>query len=465
MLADNLYLCAMENEMIRPDYVLFDRQMTVFCNAIEMLVTGWHEYSATELSMDLHSLCIKGARLCYMADQDAVWQREDLTQQRLATNRQWHDSLCRLLQDRLVPMIMEVMQNYHEGVPFAGVKLPRFKGEFADFLPYLQASLNEDGATEDSQSQQLVVDLGALLDVLKERRKKNPEGETSEERFWNLVQLYALTCYLYYHFHKLARLEQQILSIDEAERLLVRFIQEYANSEEGSHALKTFRARLLFENDGRMLSRDQLMAAGKRLVNDIPEGLQYCYMAHRNDTARMAAEIIAQHPVTEELERFIASIAKWQMLHEWIYQMDHPTAQPALESGIFNTVLHGRTVDLAKLKEAIGRMVERVEYKNQWFCVWCVLKHHNLLADLHFQAFADQMMRPDWFGRERVPSFKGENISDYSEYLGQNDFTLWSLKDFQDYRILHGKPEKKWSDKLFNTFHHLCYAMDECLNG
>ena len=77
------------------------------------------------------------------------------------------------------------------------------------------------------------------------------------------------------------------------------------------------------------------------------------------------------------------------------------------------------------------------------------------------KAFADQMMHPDWFGKEKVPTFKGENISDYSDYLGQTDFTLWNLKSFQDYRALHNKPEKKWSDTLFKTFHHLCYEMDE----
>lgn len=453
-----MYLCAMVNEMRQPDYELFDRQLTVFCNTVETLVVGWHEYCGMELSMDLNSLCMKGARLCYIADEDAVWQKEDLTQMRLADNRRWKVVLQDLLRNHLAPMIIEVVDNFRSGVPFSGVDMPSFKGEFSDFLTYLQKSLSEDGAEE--KTEQVIFDIQALHEITCDRVKRKPEGETDLERFWSLVQLYALACYLYYHFHKLSKEDYLPIDDAEAERLLVRAIQDYSNSEEGSYALRTFMARLMFENDDRQLSREQLLSAGKRLVNDIPEVLQYCYIAHRGDTRRMASELLAVHPTADDLRCFVAVIAKWQMLHEQIFRIDHPSVQPVQEDTIFNTVLNGRTVDMKELKSAIGEMVKLVKRKNQWFCVWCVLKHRNLLADTHFQAFADQMMRPDWFGGEAMLRFSGENISDYSSYLGQTDFTLWNLKDFRDYRELHGKSDKKLSDKLFVCFQHLCFEMD-----
>ena len=447
--------------MLRLDYTMYDRQLMVFCNATETLAAGWHEYSATELTMDLSSLCIKGARLCYMADQDAIWQQEDMTQSRVAMNQHWQERIHALLIEHLAPIITEVAENFHKGMPFVGVKLPRYDGEFADILPYLHNSLTESGAMDSESCLQLIGESHVLQRALKKDKKKKRQGETPEERFWHLAQLYALACYLYYHFHKLTKVQLLEPKPEEAERLLVRAIQEYTSSEAGQHTLKTYRARLLFENDERMLSREELAEAGKRLINEIPESLQYCYMAHRNDTARMAAEIMSVHPETCDLQDFIRTIAKWQILNEMTYQLDHPGKSTSISNTIFNARPNGKAIDILDLRKAVGEMVKLVEYKNQWFCVWCVLKHRNLLSDLHFQAFADQMMHPDWFGREKVPTFKGENISDYSDYLGQTDFTLWNLKSFQDYRALHNKPEKKWSDTLFKTFHHLCYEMDE----
>lgn len=451
----------MQNEILRLDYTLYDRQLTVFCNATKTLVAGWQEYSAMELTMDLRSLCIKGARLCYMADQDVVWQQEDLTHSRLASNKLWQERLHSLLTEHLAPMIAEVTENFHKGMPFSGVKLPRYDGEFADFLPHLLPSLAESGAMDPESCMQLIAESSALQRVLKNRKKKKQEGETPEERFWHLAQLYALACYLYYQFNKLAMVELAEPDLEETERLLVRAIQEYANSEAGQLAMKTYRARLLFENDDRTLSREELVEAGKRLVNEIPESLQYCYMAHQNSIARMAAEIVTLHPEAADIQAFIKTIAKWQLLCEMIYELDHPSSTPTIANTIFKVNPNGKPINIISLRKAIGEMVKRVEYKNQWFCVWCVLKHRNLLSDFHFQAFADQMMHPDWFGKEKVPTFKGENISDYSDYLGQTDFTLWNLRAFREYRALHNKPEKKWSDTLFNTFHHLCYEMDE----
>lgn len=148
-------------------------------------------------------------------------------------------------------------------------------------------------------------------------------------------------------------------------------------------------------------------------------------------------------------------------LRSIIHAIEHPEVKSGLHNTIFCDQPNGKPISMEWLKGRIAEMVKMVKYKNQWFCVWCVLKHRNLLSDLHFEAFAKQMMHKEWFGQGKAPVFTGENISDYHDYLGDIDFNLWSLTDFQNYRTLHSKPLKKWSDFLFNTFHHLCHEMDK----
>ena len=169
------------------------------------------------------------------------------------------------------------------------------------------------------------------------------------------------------------------------------------------------------------------------------------------------------HPAADDLQCFVAVIAKWQMLHEQIYRIDHPTVQPVLENTIFNTTLNGRTVDLKELKSAIGEMVNLVKRKNQWFCVWCVLKYHRLLKNMQFEAFSRQMMHPDWFGKAHVPTFTGDNLSDYKGYFTDNYFKVWNKKSYDYYRSSHDK--KKWSNALFSTFYTLTTRMNDAFEG
>lgn len=182
-----------------------------------------------------------------MADQDVVWQQEDLTRSRLDANKLWHERFHSVLTEHLASMITEVTENYYKGMPFLGVKLPRYDGEFADILPHLQSSLTESGAMDSESCTQLIAKSQILQRFLKKHKKKKQEGETPEERFWHLAQLYALACYLYYHFHKIALAELTEPDKEESERLFVRAIQEYKQSEAGQLALKTYRARLLFK--------------------------------------------------------------------------------------------------------------------------------------------------------------------------------------------------------------------------
>lgn len=104
--------------------------------------------------------------------------------------------------------------------------------------------------------------------------------------------------------------------------------------------------------------------------------------------------------------------------------------------------------------------MSHVKRKNHWFCVWSVLRFRNLLATEKFEAFAQQMMRPEWFGNEPgVARFSGDTLSEYSGYFTDCLYTRWNEKDYRLYLATHQK--HKWSDSLCERFTRLCLEMDE----
>ena len=152
---------------------------------------------------------------------------------------------------------------------------------------------------------------------------------------------------------------------------------------------------------------------------------------------------------------------KWHIIEQEIYDIEHPEGVPqVLENGVFYTVKDGKYIDMVKLKNEIAKMVELVTRKNHWFCVWCVLKHHNLLKDKqNFSAFAHQMMSPDWFGDiDEYLHFSGDTLRDYRRYFSEIDFADWNEEDFKEKKeIFH---MTKWSDKLLDKFLNICKAMN-----
>ena len=72
-----------------------------------------------------------------------------------------------------------------------------------------------------------------------------------------------------------------------------------------------------------------------------------------------------------------------------------------------------------------SKMVNLITRKNQWFCVWSVLKHLNLIKhESTFATFAHQMMSIEWFGTiDPRLRFTADNLSDYSRYFNEYDYT------------------------------------------
>ena len=72
------------------NYESFDRQMEGFLSMSYLMIDEWDECTSEEMTSDLYSLCIKGARLCNMIDTDLALQQQDLTQSRHGKNQDYY---------------------------------------------------------------------------------------------------------------------------------------------------------------------------------------------------------------------------------------------------------------------------------------------------------------------------------------------------------------------------------------
>lgn len=442
------------------NYEIYERQLDVFLQLTEQFARGWKDYSALELSIDIHSLCRKGARLFYMADQDWIAQQQDIVLERFNKNASYLRAFERLLHDVLCPFMVDISREVHSANRLNGVKLPYYNGGVSDVFPRLQEFLVQTGMDTHRYD--------SLRDVLNEvfkvkllQGQKNYPGETPVERLGNLCRLFVYVCYLNYHFERCMARCSQGMTEEQLEHIFLEIIQQYSTSEEGSQKLLTYRTRLLFENDGLPLSEEQLHQAEKKLVAEVPESLQLCFMMHCTEPGKMVHEVVTNKHSKEELQALTLAVAKSELLHGMLYELQHPSeAEADLYNEVFHEQVNGRPVSLPALRDIIREMLRLVDRKNQWFCVWCVLRHHLLLKDNRFEPFARQMMHEDWFGKANVPHFSGDNLGDYKGYLDQIDFKLWNLSAFRDYRDFHGK-KGKWSDGLFLTFQRLTFQMDD----
>lgn len=77
----------------------------------------------------------------------------------------------------------------------------------------------------------------------------------------------------------------------------------------------------------------------------------------------------------------------------------------------------------------------------------------------NFEAFATQMMTPEWFGGiDDYLHFSGDNLRDYRRYFSEIDYPQWEEKKFKEIKDLYNMT--KWSDKLLSKFQHLCITMN-----
>ncbi len=440
-------------------YEMFDRQMHSFIAMWNMLIEAWDDYGTQELTFDILSLSLKASRLCLMADEDMARQNHDLKRGRRLKNMEFAATLERMVTERITPLVENVIKKVRSEGRFEGHKWKRTTATILSMLPKLDGIANNEEYKFTTFSRE-VAEMEGLLNM-KYKPTKYP-GMPSEERLWNLLLLFMRTAYLMMHFSRAENLCGVSLSNEEAGLIFEASIQQYIDSPKGREELDLYFATLKYDNDGCELTVSQLKEARRKLRETVPQPLQLVFLNHAGNLEAMAQAFIAKGGCEEEdYEPFVSAVAKWFIIEQQIHSIEHPEkCVTPIYNQVFHKTVNGRLVDMERLRFSIGEMAKAITRKSHWFCLWCVLRHHNLLADKSHEHFAQQMMHHEWFGHLPADQhFSGDTLREYSGYFTIHDYMAWNNSAFLDYRNINGK--KKWSEKLCDKLLRKCLEMEE----
>ena len=447
-------------------YEVFDRQLNTFYIMCRVLINGWEDYSTQEMNFDIRSLYTKASRLCYMADQDFALQHNDLTHQRKLANQEHLEAITQVVLCELCPFMRDIVEKYKETNMLEGHKSSMFSGQLSFLFPKLKDLLIQNGLTENNLND-LKKNIIIVEKKMPNKIKSTPfPGMKPTERFWNLFQLFNFSLYLVYHFRRVNHVSGQNIDDEEAGRLTELAIQKYPLDNRGKKDIDLYFSTLKYNNDLNELDIEQMRSEQRKLQNEVPENLHLAFLHHVDDAHQLGMEVNHLSFTAEEYIQLISATTKWQMLEQQIYEFQHPeeTKSP-LYNEVFVRAVNSRPVNMEELKKTIAKMVNLVSKKNQWFCVWSVLKHHNLLANLSHEAFARQMMKSDWFGDivSDYQRFSGDTLREYKRYFSDYDYTQWDNDVFLEQKQLFGMT--KWSNSLCLKFKKQCQEMEQAIRG
>ncbi len=470
------------------NYEVFDRQLGHFILMMEVLVDGWEDSNAQEMGLDLGSLCIKASKLCYMADQDLALQHADATKERKTKNELL---LCQMeeLKKKFTPFVLEMIHGLQEGNMLMGKESPMYSFQVSAIFPRIFDLLQMEGMTmERLQELQGIILMGEgllgenaplLLTQSSDVRDASPEQEPTVPcspedvlgtemmlRLWNILRLLAMFSYLLQHFRRVCHVTSRPLEPDAMIRLTEMKVQKYMSEGEGKRQLELYQSRLRYDNDGEPLDVEQWKEARRELKSLVPPKFELAFLYYAEDSGKAGDELARLTFTPEEFGALVDVLAKYQFITRRIYEICHPEEQThTLPNEAFNWVVGGKSVDMLELKKSIAKMAALVKKKNQWFCVWSVLKHLNIIRDdCNFATFAHQMMSREWFGEDKnIMPFTADNLSDFSHYFNEYDYTEWTEEMFQEKRELYGM--SKWGAKLYATFSSLCDEMMKAIWG
>lgn len=442
------------------DYSAFDRQLRNFVVMAEALESGWDDIMTLEMTIDLKSLCLKASRLCAMADTDFALQQQDLAHLRTQRNKDWEGRFNGLLMTVMAPLVKRVVEDTRRKGTLEGHGAALYPCQMSSVLPQLGNLLVEDGMplegwnnilSSTSEVEQMIAEMGKPTVF---------PGMDYRERLWMLYELFAMQCYLLFHFRRVVALCDKEVTPENAGIRLREVIKFYTETPQGKGEIQRYWLALKYDHDGHV-DIDLLREEKKRLRQNVPACLQVCFMCHVRDLDALALDLIKTNVTPEEYLALIDVLAKWQMLEEKIQIMLHPEArEPELYNEVFVLTKNGNPVDMKWLRAKVECLMKYVTRKNHWFCLWCVLCHRGYVSNKNYGAFARQMSHRDWFpNMPQSMRFSADSLSDYSGYFTERDFPVWNQRDYIRYRDTHNR--KKWGESLCETFRALCYRMDE----
>lgn len=444
-------------------YALFDRLMSNFLQMTHVLIDEWDSCSSEELTYDIHSLCVKGSRLCNMIDADLAYQQQDLTHGRKEKNKSYFLELG----DLIMPLVKLITNDLIASQNEISQERPSTKDSLMN-LDSLMPKLAEwvlPIAPDNANTREAFTILPMMVSAFEE----DAEYEFSFDEPWQIQILHAfrffsMLCLLAFHFKHLAQMMHKELGKEEVGHLLTKKVQTYQETAKGKEEMRHFIALLKYEYDGKMPSMEELNTERRLLVKQVPRVFQTCFMEHIDDINELGVSITAINPVPneEDFEALFAAIAKHQWISENLYEHSHPKGnQPNIYNRIFHTSINGKPVDFHRLRKQIEQMISIIERKNHWFCIYSVLKYRNYIKDPVATHFAEQMQSADWFPHlPDVLRFTGDTLTEYNGYLNDTSFPIWNRERYDSFRLLRGR--KKWSPDLWLKFQRLCFQLDDC---
>lgn len=451
----NHYLCHMTDNF---DYITFDRQMQNLIASATAITTGWEDITTLEMNIDLKSLCLKASRLCAMSETDYVLQQQEVTHTRIGQNRIWESCLNDLLSDMIAPLVQKVVAGIRTSNRMEGHRSEMFPGDMAGLLPRLAELQVADGMKAGEWDTMIADTMALERELHRKYRQTVFPGMDYRERFWLLYELYALMCYLLFHFRRVVRLCETDVPTEDAGMRLQGMVDYYVASDNGRNELERYWTELTFRRNP---SAELIETAERELLHQVPKNMQLSFMRHADDIHALACEVQQSVTSPEECLQFVEVLAKWQKLeHELVLMRDPDAIRTGLYNEVFKPVMESKPVDMAELRNRIRLMLPYVGQKNLWLCVWNVLRFRGYLASTSLAAFASQMMHDDWFGHEKgVLSFSADTLNEYSGFFTDGYFTVWRECDYDNYRKVHDK--KKWGDSLCRKFRTICETMDD----
>ena len=440
-------------------YESFDRQLTNLVTMARAVIDGWDDYGSMEMNLDLKSLTIKAAKLCYMAETDRSMQSDNMIHSRAGANDRLFHLLNDFVNDCLNPFVTRVADRMRAGEGMRGRHTSMIPHSISGILPHIAQLVNSD--TKD----EIVATTAAFEELMKKQKPTVFPGMTDAERFWLLYELFALVCYLLLHFQTMYDRTHVEIDPDEIGRIILASLQHYAETEEGRAELTRYMEGLRFDHGG-MLSEEIIREARIALRKEVPEPLQLCFMQHIHDIDALGRNLLeVKDRSAEDIKALLIVVAKWQLLTRKLDELTKPQlVNLDLPNEVFHDMLHDKRISMKDLRQRIERMLPFINRKNHWFCLWAVLRYHNLIKDANTEAFARQIQSPEWFGATKgLLSFTGDTLREYTGYFTETTFRAWNSQSFNLYRQIHHKT--KWSETLCERFLRICYDMDDAFMG
>lgn len=306
------------------NYDYYDRQLGTLINMSHLLVNAWDDYGTTEMTLDIKSLNFKASRLCYMTDTDWSLQQQDIVHLRRKQNEEWLEQLEVLVKECICPLLQRIVQQIRSTSQMEGKKWPTFPSNLSEVMPRLSEMLMQEGLQPDRWNEILTATQQLETQMKKTVKIVSFPGMDYRQRFWLFYEYFALMCYLLYHFQRVNKLCHDLVPQENAGLRLQQFIQSYTDSAAGNQELKRFYGTLKFNNDGQSLTLEQLKTARKKLLEEVPVGLQLCFMNHIENLDELAAELLHVEATPQDYIQLVSVLAKWQMLTQQIDALMHP---------------------------------------------------------------------------------------------------------------------------------------------